>query len=482
MSSVRVVHPTGAAGEPSAPRILLVSYHFPPSEATGGVRWEAFARRSVQRGWGVDVVSLDPVDAKLTNWDRLDALDPEIRVFGVEEPTLAAERIERAVWRVARRIRTWLSVEDDEAPEPASSSSRDDDRPRSYPRDSVPSVFSSPRALFRAYWSWKAHAASKAWARRAAEAGLGTLDPSLHRVVASSGPPHLAHWGALRIARASDLPLVLDFRDAWSVAEILPEERASPVSVALTRRCESRCVERASLVVANTEPLRDRMRAVYPDADCRMVSVPNGFDESRIRRFGERDRFIVAYAGSIYLHRDPRPLMRAVARVTERLGLGPDEFTLELMGYVEALDGVPLEQMARDAGMQDHLRLHPPGTRDEAMEFLSRASVLVSLPQQLEMAIPSKIFDYMQFDAWIVAQARPESASGRLLRDTRAAVVDPNDMDRLAELLEDRYRRYAAGERPSPLAEEHPELSRTAQADRLLDELDRWRGPEAPGS
>lgn len=481
MTSARLIHPSDDNGVFREPRILLISYHFPPSEATGGVRWEAVSRRAVERGWGIDVVSLDPDDAQLANWDRLDQLDRGIRVFGVEKPSLAVDRIEHVVWRGAELIRRTLpgrgGGDGASGPEPGN----DDKFPRSYPRDSVPSLFSSPRAMLRAYWGWKSHVSSRAWARRAAETGLGICDPALHRVVASSGPPHLAHWGATRIAQSTDLPLVLDFRDAWSVTEVLPEERASPVTVTLTARCESYCVERASLVVANTEPLRDRMRAEYPDAECRMIAVPNGFDETAVIRSRPRERFVIAYAGAIYLNRDPRPLMRAVALVTERLGLGPDELTLEFMGWVEELDGVPLERMAQEAGMRDHLRLHRPGTREQAMQFLAGASVLMSLPQELEMAIPSKIFDYMQFDSWIVAQARPESASGRLLQNTRATVVDPEDVDGLAELLEDRYRRYAAGDRPSPLAEEHPELSRTAQADRLLDELERWRRQEAPG-
>jgi len=51
------------------------------------------------------------------------------------------------------------------------------------------------------------------------------------------------------------------------------------------------------------------------------------------------------------------------------------------------------------------------------------------------MAIPSKVFEYMRYEAWLLALAEPRSATAQLLRDTPADVVRPDDVDALAGVL-----------------------------------------------
>src|SRR5436305_4762536 len=104
------------------------------------------------------------------------------------------------------------------------------------------------------------------------------------------------------------------------------------------------------------------------------------------------------------------------------------------------------------------------------MEFQARAAMLVSLPQDSDMAIPAKIFEYMLFEAWLLALATPESAVGRLLEGSAADVVRPDDLDALARVIRERVVQYRSGIRPPRLAgdERH---SRRAQANRLLDAI-----------
>src|SRR5262249_44033992 len=106
----------------------------------------------------------------------------------------------------------------------------------------------------------------------------------------------------------------------------------------------------------------------------------------------------------------------------------------------------------------------------EAMEFLADATVLLSLPQDSDMAIPSKIFEYMQFEAWILALAPPGSATELLLRDSGADVIPPDDEEAIARSIETRYRQYRRGERPPRLAE-NGRYGRREQAKRLFDAI-----------
>src|SRR5262249_13645677 len=109
--------------------------------------------------------------------------------------------------------------------------------------------------------------------------------------------------------------------------------------------------------------------------------------------------------------------------------------------------------------------------RREAAEFLARASMLLNLPQDSHQAIPSKVFEYMRFPAWLLALEEPGSATDLILRGTAADVALPGDVDRIAGILRTRYRQHREGHVPRPLAAEG-RLSRRAQARLLFDAID----------
>src|SRR2546427_11220283 len=100
-----MVAPTFETRQRQTPRRLLrVSYHFPPGTAVGGLRWQKLARYAAERGWGLDVVSLDPADLPEQERDveRLKDLPDGVRVYGVPAPRLRVERAGNRVWHTLR--------------------------------------------------------------------------------------------------------------------------------------------------------------------------------------------------------------------------------------------------------------------------------------------------------------------------------------------------------------------------------------------
>ena len=52
-------------------RLLLITYSFPPDQAIGALRWQKLAGFAAERGWGLDVVALDPAQLTSTDETRL---------------------------------------------------------------------------------------------------------------------------------------------------------------------------------------------------------------------------------------------------------------------------------------------------------------------------------------------------------------------------------------------------------------------------
>jgi len=315
-------------------------------------------------------------------------------------------------------------------------------------------------------------ARERAWSRGAEAVGRRLLDRGTHRWIVSCGPPHWAdHEAARRLAGRGGLPLVIDLRDPWSLVERVADTLASPLWLRASARGEARAMRAASLVVMNSEPARDAMRARYPDHADRILAIRNGCDEDPlppVRAADRARRFVVAYAGTVYLDRNPRNLFRAAGRIARDLDLAPERFGIEFMG--DAGDGW-IAALADEEGIGKFVQVHAADRRAAATEFLGCASVLLNLPQDSHLAIPSKIYEYMRYDAAVLALATPESATAALLRGTSADVVHPDHVDGIAAVLRRRLREHDEGWRPLPLAS-HERFSRRVQADRLFDALE----------
>ena len=453
----------------SARRLLLISYHFPPSRAAGALRWQKLSAYASERGWGLDVVCLAPNDVKAADPGVLLDLPADTRVIGVPDVgPMLFERVERSLWAFAKRLRPRCSSAGGSSSTSAAGSRQ------SLSRDEVPRVPISLHDWRRAYEAWASYARDRAWALKAEAAARAICDPACHDAVITCGPPHMVHDAGRRIAARTGLPHVMDLRDPWSEVERLPESVASPVSYLLAARHERRCVSGAALVIMNTEPARERMRARYPERAQFVLAVTNGCDEVIRDTPAATLPFRVVYAGSMYLDRDPRPLLRATALVVRELGLGPDAFRLEFIGHVSNFNGIPLTTLAREEGIAAHVTVHASMPRRELFALLRQSAVLVNLAQDSDLAIPSKIYEYAGFPSWLLAFAEPHSATALLLRNSGADVVRPDDSQAAASMLRRSFLEYQRGVRPAPIAMQE-RFTRRHQAGVLFDALRRLR-------
>ena len=449
--------------------ILLISYHFPPSRAVGGVRWQKLSRFAAECGWQIDVVTLDPKDLLDPDLDRLRELPEGVRVFGVAQPRVPLEGIADRVSSSLRSFRRNRMV--DHGPSPESAPPEATSSPASFSTGELNWELISLVGWRRLYSVWFHFAENAGWSRQAERVALQVCRPGFHKVIVSCGPPHMVYGAARWVSQRTGLPFVVDMRDPWSLVERVPGILASPLFSMLARRYERKAIADAQLIVANTEAARDALAARYPQIESRSITVMNGYDDEPLPAPSSGERFLLAYAGTVYLDRDPSQVFRAAGRIVKEFQLTPELFGFVFIGDMES--GYPIKEIAEREGLpQQFLTLEPTCSRRQLWERLSQAVMLVSLPQDSHMAIPSKIFEYMRFNAWLLALAEPGSATEVMLRGSGADVVGPHDTEAIAAILRERYRQFAAGMRPVPLAKD-ARLSRATQARILLDAIEQ---------
>lgn len=427
----------------------------------GALRWEKLLGYAATRGWQGDVLMMDPATAAVRDDSRLAALPPGTRLWAVPRRTPWLRHVEQ--WVVRRRQAMRASA----------------DRPSRRASSAAP-AWTGPivepglrgriNGLKRGYLARMHYHEWMLWARDAAALGAALASASRYDLVASSGPPQMAHEAARMIARRTGLPFVMDLRDQFYAGDTQPPELRSHSWLALTKRYERRCVEAARLVVTNTAAIEAIMRERYPSWASRFVTVMNGADADVHSTRPLAETFTVTHGGSLYNGRDPRPLLRGCKLAIDELGVGPDEFRIRIFGD-DSYEGTPVSVIAHDEGVGAFTLTERTVPRGEAIRRQEESAVLVVLPQYQVECIPGKLFEYVQLSSWVLALTEPGTATELLLRGTGADVVSPDAPEAIGRCLAARYREFKAGRRPGPVNADG-RFDRDAQAKLLFDAID----------
>ena len=228
----------------------------------------------------------------------------------------------------------------------------------------------------------------------------------------------------VKLAHSPGLPLVVDFRDPWSLQRAKMALRPPPTRW-IIRRTEERVFRTARRVVLNTEECRDAYTAAYRGripAE-RFTSIRNAFDlgvfhDTPVQR---SDRFTVLHFGHFRRLVPAEPLLRGFAQFVSREGLAADKAALVLAGTPRQED----LRLALSLGIADYVDSRPAIPYREALGVMRGADVLALVTVgDMALTVPAKLYDYLAARRPILAITdQPEP--GRMVEQTGAGVVVP---------------------------------------------------------
>jgi glycosyltransferase involved in cell wall biosynthesis len=233
-------------------KVLLLTYHFPPSAASGSFRLLGFARHLPKAGWQPIVVA-----PPQTPWEPV---DPEL---GALVPADVVQRPVPYPQRVPKLLRKL-----------------------------------APQAL---------------WLPRAWQACREVMRVERPDAVLTSGPPHWVHLLGLRLQRLFGVPWVADFRDPWTN---FGKGVAPGLATRWALYWEGKVVDRADLVLANAPNATRVFQQTYPAHADKIITLTNGYDpeDVQVSEGAVAGPLRLVHAGELYHGRDPVPLLDAMAR------------------------------------------------------------------------------------------------------------------------------------------------------------------------
>ena len=235
----------------------------------------------------------------------------------------------------------------------------------------VPTPFPERLSYQAAAWGWAASVLRVA--RRLLLGGRFDL-------LYASGPPFPHVLAAAHLSRARSIPLVVDFRDAWSLDPF--EDGAWPKRVAKRALCrwaypifERRIFDAADAIVSNTPSMAAAYGPRVRQGGAAHALVPNGFDGADfgppVGRRAVTDPVTFLHCGRFggVSGRSADTLLNALRRAAET----GRRVRLRCLGDASAT----LERAVRRHGVTELVELAPAIPHDGAIGEIRRADVLV---------------------------------------------------------------------------------------------------------
>jgi glycosyltransferase involved in cell wall biosynthesis len=407
-----------------ARRLLVISYHFPPDGAVGGLRWSGISKHLARRGWEIHVIT----GAARTN--------------AVDVPGVVVHHVPRAR-TIDDRYKDWVQSRKAEAPKNSNTDAQTAaPTPATSPSPASPSA-SRPESLTDRIRRSLGYALvfpddARGWMFRAAGAAQSLMDSISFDAVVSSGPPHSAHMAAALAGVGRHIPHVVDLRDPWSAipGSLGPNARDAPGWVsALWTLFERVVIFRASRIVANSADFAHLLAREYP---ARTVSfVPNGIDTERLPARAERfPELTISYLGTMYIGRDLVPVIHAMRAYVDAHPDRSCSIKLRVAGNLRPEYIAKFWSEVDAVGLRHGVALSGPVPGAEALNIINRSHLTLVLAQGQPKQIPAKIYECAAMEVPTLVIGESNGAAVREAKRIGVFACETHDVDGIRRIIE----------------------------------------------
>lgn len=394
-------------------KLLLLTYHFPPSAASGTFRLLGFARHLPRFGWQPLVVAppalpWEPVDA-----DLLRQVPAETAVYPVAYPSA----------RALKGLR-WLL----------------------------------PNAI---------------WLPRARAACVRMIRQYQPDALLTSSPPHCVHLLGWYLQRRFGLPWIVDFRDPWFIHGRPAFGRS--LWPWFEARCEARVMKSAHVIVANAPRAMKCLREAYPEQRHKMVTLTNGFDPESFPAVSPPATsgavLHVIHAGEVYAGRDPRPFLDALGELRDDPTPGVRPLRVSFLGRNNE-SGLDLRGEITRRGLDQIVTLGSQLPYAQVLQEMARADLLLLLDSPgRRLGIPAKLYEYLGTGRPILALAEHDGDVAWALRQSGVLhrIAHPRDPGQIKQALAELRQVLAEGRQAARALRQLAAFTRVEIAGRLAE-------------
>ncbi|MFQ3191553.1 MAG: glycosyltransferase involved in cell wall biosynthesis [Paraglaciecola sp.] len=254
-------------------------------------------------------------------------------------------------------------------------------------------------------------------------------------VILASAPPFCYAVAAMWLSRMFKIPLVLDYRDEWTLC---PFNFVS--KTVFDRHMEKRCVAQASLILYTTESHLLAHQEHFFIEPHKQALVYNGWEDKGEKITApidiKQDTIRISYIGRLSGHVDLAPFIETLDKAIKHSPALSIPICVEFIGEKSAPLAEQLDAYIRENNLSFSLLSTAQVSKAGALQRMQNSDYLLMLcNQELATYIPGKLYDYLSRRVPIIAYGYYGEVSSILETLEAGRFVIDRDHQQLATAL-----------------------------------------------
>lgn len=431
------------------PRVIIISYYWPPSGGAGVQRWVKFVKYLRDFGW-------EPVVYVPENPEY-----PSLDESFVKDLPDGLEVIKRSIWEPYNIYRTLTG----KGNQPINAGFISENTKQGW-KDKLSIrirgnlLIPDPRCF---------------WIRPSVQFLTEYIRKNPVQAVVTTGPPHSMHrigYGVKK--RFPDLPWLADFRDPWTNIDFYSELGLTRISDAIHHRMERQVVQSADAVVVVSGGMTEEFKLLKPK---QLVMIPNGFDTADVRKTDTQPdkQFTISHIGTMNAARNPEIIWKAIRALCDENIFFNNDVKIQLIGKVDfsVLESLKAFQLEDKAEKTDYLPHADAIRRQQSSQVLL---LIINNTPNAKGILTGKFFEYIASGRPVLGVGPSDGDAAQVLNETGAGkMIDFEDVETAKSVLRDWYLLYQEKKLKIETSdvEKYSRRSLTGRLAELLNELKR---------
>lgn len=239
-------------------------------------------------------------------------------------------------------------------------------------------------------------------------------------VMATMGP-YTSGVAAFKLARLARLPLIIDYRDHWTLNPYI--SFASKLHKQNSLKWEKRILRNATAVsvVSNTMK-NDLVNQFGAELKSKLTVIYNGWDEEDFSNFVVRktEKKIIKYVGNFYGHRTIEYFVQALEQLRSEGNL-PEDILIEFTGnyYAETIE------LINNSSVAQFIKVNPQVEHKNAVNSIMNCDALLLFIASYKGrgVITGKLFEYLRSGKKILAMVPPDGEAADILKHNEQNLI-----------------------------------------------------------
>ena len=254
-------------------------------------------------------------------------------------------------------------------------------------------------------------------------------------IVYITGPPHSVHLIGALLKKLIKIPVIIDFRDAWTSSPSLKPSYG--LRRVIEKWMEQFVLDSADKIICTTKPIAEGLQTTHLNVDMsKFKIITNGFDQADYENVtcDKNEKFTICHTGVLRNSKTPDYFIKAVAELVNEHPELKNQMQVFFVGNFpehsrHLINKLSLDEVIYATGYIPH---------QECIRYQleSNVSLLLLFEEEDGKSVyPGKMFEYIAARSPILA-AVPEGISADFIRlEELGMVVHPKDVGKIKNVL-----------------------------------------------